>query len=295
MTRNQVETAPSSTEHGKLAPSPSGSPAALERGADGSLAPRHALLRTVLPSVDPGSAPPVELSLVAPVFEERDNLRPLYAKVIDVFGAGRDWELVLVDDGSRDGSSDVIRELAREDQRVVAVFFSENRGQSAALAAGVHAARGRRVATLDADLQNDPADLPAMIEALGDHDAVVGFRLRRQDTFVRRISSRIGNGVRNWISLDRVRDTGCSLKVFRAEAMRSIPWFHGAHRFLPTLLRYQGFRVIERPVSHHPRRAGKSKYGIGNRALRGLLDLLAVRWMRSRLIDFPVREVIRVP
>ena len=110
---------------------------------------------------------------------------------------------------------------------------------------------------------------------------------------MRRVSSRVGNGVRNGITGDRIRDTGCSLKVFRAEAARSIRWFDGAHRFLPTLLRHQGFSVIERPVSHRARRAGKSKYGIGNRALRGLLDVLAVRWMRARQIDFPVREVIR--
>lgn len=301
MLRNQVESSTTSTEHrrGTLNPHaarPSyplrGLPP-LERDANGSVAPGREVLRTVLPPVDPGSASPVELSLVAPVFDEHDNLRPLYSKVIDVFGGGRDWELVLVDDGSRDGSDEVIRELAREDSRVVAVFFSENCGQSAALAAGVHAARGRLVATLDADLQNDPADLPSMIEALGDHDAVVGYRLRRRDSFVRRFSSRVANGVRNRISLDRIRDTGCSLKVFRAEATRSIPWFDGAHRFLPTLMRYQGFSVIERPVSHHPRQAGTSKYGIRNRALRGLLDVLAVRWMRARLIDFPVREVVR--
>jgi dolichol-phosphate mannosyltransferase len=261
--------------------------------ANGHVSLEQDVLRTVLPRVEPTDRPPVELSLVAPVFDEQDNLQPLHARVVEVFGDRRDWELVLVDDGSRDRSGEVIRELVRQDARVVGVFFAANRGQSAALAAGVHAARGRLVATIDADLQNDPADLPALIGALGDHDAVVGYRACRHDSFVRRVSSRIGNGVRNRISRDRIRDTGCSLKVFRAGPVRSIPWFHGAHRFLPTLLRYQGFSVIERPVSHHPRLSGTSKYGIRNRALRGLLDLLAVRWMRSRLIRFPVREVIR--
>lgn len=253
----------------------------------------HNLLAPVEPPAASDGAPSVSLSVVAPVFEEKENLRTLHAEIARVLGAGKDWELVLVDDGSRDGSDALIRDLAREDARVVGVFFSANRGQSAAIAAGVQAARGRLVATLDADLQNDPADLPAMLGALDGNDAVVGYRVKRHDTFVRRVSSRIGNGVRNRLSKDSIRDTGCSLKVFRADAARSIRWFNGAHRFLPTLLRHQGYTVIEHPVSHRPRRAGKSKYGIRNRALRGLLDVLAVRWMRARAIDFPVREVIR--
>jgi glycosyltransferase involved in cell wall biosynthesis len=261
----------------------------------GSRAPssRRGVLENRLPPVEPVGAPPVTLSVVAPVFDERENLRALYAEIARVLGEGDEWELVLVDDGSRDGSDLVIRDLAREDPRVVGVLFGENRGQSAALAAGVQAARGQIVATLDADLQNDPSDLPTLVEALDGNDAVVGYRARRQDSFVRRVSSRVGNGVRNALTRDTIRDTGCSLKVFRAEAARSIRWFNGAHRFLPTLLRHQGFTVAERPVSHRPRRAGKSKYGIGNRALRGFLDVLAVRWMRARHIDFPVREVIR--
>jgi glycosyltransferase involved in cell wall biosynthesis len=256
------------------------------------------VLENRLPPVEPPpietiGAPPVLLSVVAPVFDEKENLRRLHAEIAAVLGEGDEWELVLVDDGSRDGSDLVIRELAREDRRVVGVLFGENRGQSAATAAGVQAARGEIVATLDADLQNDPKDLPALVDALDEHDAVVGYRAQRHDNFVRRLSSRIGNGVRNALTRDTIRDTGCSLKVFRAEAARSIRWFNGAHRFLPTLLRHQGFSVIERPVSHRPRRAGKSKYGIGNRALRGLLDTLAVRWMRARQIDFPVRSLLR--
>ncbi|NOT28955.1 MAG: glycosyltransferase family 2 protein [Planctomycetes bacterium] len=236
---------------------------------------------------------PFELSLVVPAFDEEPNLRLLYERIVAVFGARPSWELVLVDDGSRDGTGKVMRELALADPRVVAVFFEKNCGQTAALAAGVREARGSRIATLDADLQNDPADLPALLALLEGHDAVVGYRLRRRDTFVRRASSRFANWVRNRISGDRIRDTGCSLKVFRAEALRAIPWFEGMHRFLPTLLRYQGFRVIEAPVGHHPRHAGQSKYGIQNRAWRAFKDLLAVRWMRTRMIRSSVREVLR--
>jgi len=260
-------------------------------------APRRGRLENRLPPVEPPveaiGAPPVTLSVVAPVFDERENLRRLHAEIAAALGEGDEWELVLVDDGSRDGSDQVIRDLAHEDRRVVGVLFGANRGQSAATAAGVQAARGEIVATLDADLQNDPKDLVSLVDALGEHDAVVGYRMRRHDSLVRRLSSRIGNGVRNALTRDSIRDTGCSLKVFRAEAARSIRWFNGAHRFLPTLLRHQGFSVVERPVSHRPRRAGKSKYGIGNRALRGLLDTLAVRWMRARQVDFPVRSLLR--
>jgi glycosyltransferase involved in cell wall biosynthesis len=236
-------------------------------------------------------AAPLELSLVAPVYDERENLEPLYQRVVEVFGTEKRWELVLVDDGSRDGSGDAIRALAKRDPRVVGVFFAKNCGQTAATCAGIQLARGALVATLDADLQNDPADLPAMIARLPGHDAVVGYRLKRHDSFVRRASSRIANGIRNWISQDDIRDTGCSLKLFRAEAIQAIPLFEGMHRFLPTLLRYHGYSVVEQAVSHRPRVAGKSKYGVMNRAFRALKDLFAVRWMRGRLIRLPIREV----
>jgi len=229
------------------------------------------------------------LSLVAPVHDEEENLGPLYARIAEVFGPGTDWELVLVDDGSRDRSAEHMAELTRKDPRVRGVYFSANRGQTTAIAAGLAAARAGLVATLDADLQNDPIDLPAMVEMLERErvDAVVGYRMRRRDTWVRRLSSRIANRIRNGISGDSIRDTGCSLKVFRAEAIRAVPLFEGMHRFLPTLLRYHGFRVLEHGVSHHPRRAGVSKYGISNRALRALKDLIAVRWMRGRIVRWP--------
>ncbi len=233
----------------------------------------------------------LELSLVAPVYDEEDNLERLHARVVEVFGNGDGWELVLVDDGSADRSPELIRALARRDPRVVGVFFERNCGQTAATAAGFQLARGRLIATLDADLQNDPGDLPAMIALLPGHDAVVGWRRKRRDTFVRRASSRLANGIRNWISKDSIRDTGCSLKVFRAEAIQAIPLFEGMHRFLPTLLRYHGFSVIEHGVGHHPRTAGRSKYGVWNRVFRAAKDLLAVRWMRARLLKLPIREV----
>ena len=225
----------------------------------------------------------LEISIVAPVFEEVENLRPLYERVVAALG-NRRFELVLVDDGSRDGSAELIGELARADPRVRGLFHPQNLGQTAAMAAGIRGARAPWIATLDSDLQNDPADILPLWLAAGEHDAVVGFRARRNDTWVRRASSKLANAVRDRVTGDHVTDTGCSLKVFRAEAIRSLPFFEGMHRFLPTLLRWHGFSVIERPVSHHARSAGKSKYGIGNRLVPALVDLCAVRWMRSRII-----------
>jgi len=241
----------------------------------------------------PAATAALDLSVVAPAYEERDNLGPLVDAVREALGTSMRWELVIVDDGSRDGTTEVLRRLASEEPRVTAVYLRENRGQTAATAAGIGVARGRLIATIDADLQNDPADLPAMLEALGDADAVVGIRVKRRDDIVRRLSSRFANWVRNRISGDSIQDTGCALKVFRAEALETLPLFEGMHRFLPTLLRIHGFTVLERPVGHRARTAGQSKYGVWNRAFRALRDLLVVRWMRSRVIRLPIGEIER--
>ncbi len=229
------------------------------------------------------------LSLVVPAYDEEDCLPALYGRVLEVFGNSLAWELILVDDGSRDRTGAVIRELAEKDPRVRARILTRNCGQTTALRVGVEAARGPLVATLDADLQNDPADLLGMLEALGENDAVVGYRTERHDDWLRRASSQVANAIRNVVTGDRVRDTGCSLKLFRTEAIRKVLLFDGMHRFLPTLLRIHGYRVIEHPVSHHPRLAGASKYGVSNRAWRTFKDLLAVRWMRSRIVRPEVR------
>lgn len=236
----------------------------------------------------------VLLSLVVPAYDEAPNLERLHERIRTALG-DLDWELVVVDDGSRDATRDVLRELVRRDPRVRGIVLTRNEGQTAATAVGIRYAAGGLIATLDADLQNDPADLPAMIAKLEGHDAVVGYRVERNDTWLRRLSSTIANGVRNRVSGDRIRDTGCSLKVFRAEALRSIPLFEGMHRFLPTLIRFHGGSVLEHPVSHHPRTAGRSKYGIRNRVWRASKDLLAVRWMRDRILRARVEEVIDAP
>ena len=239
-----------------------------------------------------GSDSDPELSVVAPVYNEVENLEPLVRELRDVL-APHGWrlEIVLVNDGSTDGSEAKIGELARASRGVVrGVHLRVNRGQTAAFDAGFRAARGRWVVTIDADLQNDPRDIPALIAALGEADAAVGYRTRRRDDWLRRVSSRIANSVRNGLSGDDIIDTGCSLKAFRRECLLSLKLFSGMHRFLPTLLRIEGYRVVQLPVGHRPRTHGASKYGVGNRALRAFVDLLAVRWMRKRRLGY---EVVR--
>ncbi|NLW80618.1 MAG: glycosyltransferase family 2 protein [Desulfovibrionales bacterium] len=233
------------------------------------------------------------ISLIIPVYNEEENLRDLYTEVVRAMsGQVWTWELVLVDDGSSDRSLDIIRGLAKEDGRVRYLSFESNCGQSAAFAAGFASAQGDVVITMDADLQNDPADIPAMLQVYvtQDVDMVIGWRVRRQDTVVKRYASRFANWVRNTVSRETVRDTGCSLKVMRTDLVKTIPMFKGMHRFLPTLMKLEGALVAEVPVRHRPRSKGVSKYGIWDRAWSAAYDLLAVRWMQKRHIGYRVRE-----
>ncbi len=195
------------------------------------------------------------------------------------------YELLFVDDGSTDGTPDVLRDLIRREPRVRVLRIAANSGLSAALAAGFRYARGRIVATLDADLQNDPADIPRLLAALEGYDVVCGVRRERHDSWLRRISSRIANSIRNRVTRENISDVGCTLRVYRREALEGLPMFSGMHRFLPTLLKLNGARVIELPVRHRPRLHGEAKYNVRNRAWRALVDLLAVRWMQRRWID----------
>jgi dolichol-phosphate mannosyltransferase len=234
---------------------------------------------------------PVELSLVVPVYNERESLRILVEE-IDRALAGRHYEIVAVDDGSSDGSLDELKSLKHDHPELHIVALAANAGQTAAFAAGFRVARGRVVVTLDADLQNDPADIPALVAELAKSGAtaVAGYRVERRDSGWKRLQSRIANGVRNRLNREAIRDTGCSLKAFRADALRELSLFNGMHRFLPTLIRMQGGSVREVPVRHRPRRYGKTKYGMWNRAFRSLADALAVRWMQRRALRYRVRE-----
>ena len=227
------------------------------------------------------------LSVVIPVYNEAENVGPLAAKLASAL---RDWpggaEIVFVDDGSTDKTLDLLRELQHEDARIRVAHLRRNHGQTTALAAGFRLARGRAVVTLDGDLQNDPAEVPRLASMLVDWDCVCGVRARRQDSLWKRVSSRIGNGFRNWVTGDDIIDTGCTLKAFRRECLERLDLYKGMHRFLPTLLRMRGFRVTQVPVSHHPRLHGKTKYGTWGRLTKGLADVWAVRWMKRNGLDY---------
>ncbi|HEV7506187.1 MAG TPA: glycosyltransferase family 2 protein [Thermoanaerobaculia bacterium] len=234
-----------------------------------------------------------EISVVVPVFNEEENLPLLAAELRGVLlSLDRPYEVIFVDDGSTDGSLEALRRLGRSDPTVRIVRLTGNAGQSAALAAGFRAARGGLVVTLDADLQNDPADIPKLLDHLEGCDVVCGVRTDRQDSWLRKASSRIAGGVRNRLTRDPVADAGCTLRAYRAEFLRPIPLFSGMHRFLPTLLKLEGARITEVPVHHRPRQHGQSKYNIRNRIWRSLADLFAVRWMQRRWIDRRAPEEI---
>lgn len=244
-----------------------------------------------------GTAQPAgqpRFSLVVPVFDEQDNVVRLLDEVDEVLSPHGPFEVLLVDDGSRDQS--FARMLQWKDSHrapwLRLVRLAQNGGQSAAFCAGLELARAPVVLMMDGDLQNDPRDLPPMLGRIeqGECDGVSGIRVRRRDSLVRRLSSRLGNWFRNRVTGDRVSDSASGIKAFRRELLLRVPRFKGMHRFLPTLARFAGGRVVEMPVNHRPRVAGQAKYGIGNRALRGLRDCFAVRWYRQRLIHFQVRE-----
>jgi dolichol-phosphate mannosyltransferase len=222
------------------------------------------------------------LSVVVPLYNEEGNIVQLQREIDQALGqAGIDYELLLVDDGSTDGTLSQIQ----RGPRVRVLAFAENAGQSAAMHAGIHHARGALIATLDGDLQNDPADIPRLIAALdGDsgYDLVCGYRAQRKDSPFKRLQSRVANAVRSRFVGDGVRDTGCTLKVMRQPCREALLLFNGMHRFIPALVRSLGYRVTEVPVNHRPRIHGVSKYGFGNRALRATLDMIGIRWLNSR-------------
>jgi glycosyltransferase involved in cell wall biosynthesis len=236
------------------------------------------------------------LSLVIPCYNEQDNLRPLLAAIraaADPLALA--YEVVITDDCSRDNSWEVLKELAAEDRRVRAQKLARNCGESAASWAGMKAARGKYIVTLDADLQNDPKDLPKFLEALKHYDCVCGTRVKARgegDNFVRVASSRIANWVRNRLSGEQIADAGCTYRAFKRECIGNLKFFKGMHRFLPTLFKIEGHTVTEIEVSNNRRFAGRSHYGVWNRLFASFYDLLAVRWMKRRMFRYEIAERI---
>jgi len=234
-----------------------------------------------------------EISVVIPAYDEAESLPDCVREVRGILGRiGRRFEIIVVDDGSRDATFGVLRGMKGEAPELRAIRLGRHSGQTAAMAAGFRAARAPIVITMDADGQNDPADIPAILEGLKIWDAVCGVRVRRADSWLKRVSSRIANGIRNLLTGERWRDVGCSLKGYRRGFLGALPLFDGMHRFLPTLLTLAGARVTEVPVNHRPRRRGRSKYNIRNRLFVSLRDLFAVRWMRRRWLRYEVAETL---
>jgi len=227
-----------------------------------------------------------KISFVIPVFNESNNLVPLFNELQEVADTlGQPYEIIFVDDGSSDNSQAIIHSLQDCSLTVRLLSFRENRGQSAALAGGFQAATGSIIITLDADQQNDTRDIPLMLKEFGPNDMVNGWRRQRRDTLSKKVASRIGYLMRKLLTGDTIRDTGCSLKVMRADLAKRIKPFRGMHRFLPTLMRLEGARVFELPVNHRPRTRGVSNYSNWRRGIEGFQDLLAVRWMIKRHVS----------
>jgi glycosyltransferase involved in cell wall biosynthesis len=232
-----------------------------------------------------------ELSIVIPIYNEKDSLPPLNAELKKHLSAlNRTYEIVLVDDGSTDASATVIRELQKNHSAIRLIRFKKNCGQTAAFAAGFASARGNIIITMDADLQNNPEDIPKLLAKMPEYDVVCGWRQKRNDPWIKRISSKIANAVRNRLSDEDIADTGCSLKAFRRECFTDVKLFKGMHRFFPTLMKMEGFKVTQVVVNHYPRKHGESKYNVWNRVFTSFMDLLAVRWMKKRRLNYEILE-----
>jgi dolichol-phosphate mannosyltransferase len=226
------------------------------------------------------------VSVIVPVYNEEENVPILQAELRAALRA-IDHEVIFVDDGSADHTVERIE--AAPNLRVIR--FEKNAGQSAAMYAGLQAARGAVLVLIDGDLQNDPADIPKLLSEISSGaDLVCGYRALRRDTRAKRITSRIANAVRSRYTKDGVRDTGCTLKAMRRECVSALIPFKGMHRFIPALIKNAGYRLVEIPVNHRPRRFGQTKYGLGNRAVRATADMFGVRWLLSRRLNFTVRE-----
>src|SRR5438132_8800478 len=237
-----------------------------------------------MPTIQSTNSPAV--SVVVPLFNEEENLPILQAQLRAVL-SGLDYEIIFVDDGSIDRTAERIEAALN----VRVIRFEKNAGQSAAIYAGLKAARGATAVLIDGDLQNDPADIPRLLDEIArGADLVCGYRAQRRDTLVKRLTSWIANTVRSRFTKDGVRDTGCTLKAMRRECVSTLVPFKGMHRFIPALVKGAGYRLVEIPVNHRPRRFGQSKYGLGNRAFRATIDMFGVRWLLSRRLNYKVRE-----
>ncbi len=227
----------------------------------------------------------VDFTVIIPIYNEAESIGPLVVELLPVMrNLDKEFEIICIDDASTDSSLAVLNELNKTYTALRILRHRINCGQSAAIATGFANSLGNIIFTMDGDLQNDPADIPSLLAALKNADAVCGVRRKREDNWVKRKSSLIGNGFRNMVTGDNISDAGCALRALRKSALAELPVFNGMHRFLPTILKLQGYRVTEISVNHRQRIRGVSKYGIGNRMFRGLVDCFAMLWWKKRCL-----------
>ena len=232
------------------------------------------------------------LSLVIPAYNEQENIPTLLARVDGALRQmGKPFEVLIVDDGSTDDTARLLEEGRRRYPWLRVLRMEKNAGQSAAFEAGFAVARGEVIATIDADLQNDPEEIPRLLPMLDGYDMVTGWRKERADTSFRRWQTKMANRIRNWLSDETIQDSASSLKLYKRHCVEGLKLFNGMHRFFPTLVKMRGYTVLETPVKHSPRFAGTAKYGLRNRAWRAFVDLMAVRWMKRRVLRYRVHEV----
>jgi glycosyltransferase involved in cell wall biosynthesis len=233
-----------------------------------------------------------KISVIIPAHNEEGNIANCLNELHSVMTkqVNEPYEVIVIDDGSSDGTFRELERIQESMPELVVIHFDRNYGQTAGFDAGFKLARGKVIITMDADTQNDPQDIPKLLRHIGPWDVVCGIRQKRQDSSVRLISSRIANWTRNKLTREDITDVGCSLRALKAECVKGLKLYDGMHRFLPTLLKFDSWTVTQIPVSHRPRKAGLSHYGIGNRLFRGLRDIFAVRWMRSRWLHYRIKE-----
>jgi dolichol-phosphate mannosyltransferase len=234
---------------------------------------------------------PIKYTLVIPLKDEEHNIAPLLEEIEPIMHSlNEPWEVLCIEDGSTDGTLEVLEKLKQTKPYLKVLIFSSNFGQSSAFDAGFKEAQGDFIITLDGDRQNDPSDIPKLLSYVQNYDLVCGIRAQRKDGQIKKITSLIANAVRSRVCGDGVQDTGCSLKVYRKSCLRKIKMYQGMHRFLPALFQIEGFRVGELPVNHRPRTAGKTKYNFLNRSFNTIIDMLAVRWMKKRHLAYKIKQ-----
>lgn len=233
----------------------------------------------------------IKYSVIIPIKNEAENIGPLINEVEEVLlKMEKPWELIVINDGSTDSSLKQLKEMQISRPYLKVLTFDKNYGQSAAMLAGFEKAEGEIVISLDGDRQNDPKDIPNLLNKLSGFDLVCGWRKDRKDTLFKRLISKLANLIRGFLCEDSLHDSGCSLKVYRKKALSQLPAFYGMHRFLPALFVFKGYKVTECPVNHRPRTEGKSHYNIFNRSIGPMLDLLGMWWLMNRKIDYSIKE-----